>query len=50
MPSMPSHSGREAGNAPRPIRVEVTGESGQVHQLAQQALASGPELTMPPPV
>ena len=25
MPTMPSHAGSSAGNAPRPIRVEVTG-------------------------
>ena len=50
MPTMPSHSGREAGKAPRPIKVEVTGKPVRSTSSRSSLLASGPELMMPPPV
>ena len=50
MPSMPSHCGLEAGSAPRPISVEVTGAPLSAASSRSARLAAGPELMMPPPV
>ena len=50
MPSMPSHCGSEAGKAPRPISVEVTGAPVRAANSRSRAEASGPALITPPPV
>ena len=50
MPSMPSHWSDEAGNAPSPISVEVTGAPVTRASSRSSWLAPGPALMMPPPV
>ncbi|MNW18876.1 hypothetical protein D3C71_2186130 [compost metagenome] len=50
MPSMPSHCGLDAGNAPRPISVEVIGKPVNSANSRRFSDASGPELITPPPV
>ena len=51
MPSMPSHCRMiGAGNAPRPISVEVTGAPVSFLQFLRSSAACGPELMTPPPV
>ena len=49
MPTMPSQAGSEAGNAPSPIRVEVTGAPVRAASSRRARLAFGPELITPPP-
>lgn len=50
MPTMPSHAGSEAGKAPRPIRVEVTGAPVSLASSRSSSAALGPALMTPPPV
>ena len=50
MPSMPSHFSSEAGKAPSPIRVEVTGAPVRAANSRSSAEALGPALMTPPPV
>ena len=50
MPNIPNQASPEAGYAPRPIRVDVTGAPVSSASSRSAALAAGPELMMPPPV
>ncbi len=50
MPSMPSQAGSDAGKAPRPIRVDVTGAPVSLANSASSSAARGPALMTPPPV
>ena len=50
MPSMPSHCGSAAGNAPSPISVEVIGKPVSLTSSRSNSLAARPELITPPPV
>lgn len=50
MPSMPSHCGLDAGKAPVPIKVEVTGAPVIFASSRSNSDAAGPELMIPPPV
>ncbi len=50
MPSMPRNCCDEAGKAPRPISVEVTGAPEMRASSISSCDAAGPELMTPPPV
>ena len=48
MPSIPSQFSSEAGKAPRPIRVEVTGKRSEA--ASSRSSSEALPLTTPPPV
>ena len=50
MPSMPSHWSEDAGKAPSPISVEVTGKPVSSAISRNSFDAPGPALMTPPPV
>ena len=50
IPSIPKKSLLEAGNAPKPIKVEVIGKLVNLEKFCNSMVALCPELIKPPPM